>query len=553
MSVFAVARSRRWAVVAAVFAVVLAMVVTLLSAVPAAAEHVTPARVEGETRYGTAANIASLTFEGADVAHLVTGETFPDALAASFAAGASDGPILLTTADEVPQPTWDALDELDVTTVVLVGGTDAISSEVENEVRDEGYRTDRITGVNRYQTASAVAMRYGVSGQVGTIDGDRVAMLASGADFPDALAAGPIAANMQFPLFLTPPDDTEVSVNTALEQLHIDVILLIGGDAAVSSSVERYYDDRGYTVERVAGANRAATARVLADMARSRLGWDMELQLLARGDDFPDALAGSIHGAATTSPILLASSPTTLGTETARWLRNNCPQVEAVRAFGGAEAITAGTLAEAVGAANTCEHPSGVQLTQACTFDAAGFEIDVAYPEGWHTNSTEPTPDGNAVPQCRVFHHEPFDLPRSTELTAYDLLLGVDRVDFDHVVDADDPMHEVLSEYTTTVGDRRASVAERRALEDGLTGPEGSRHYRYAVDLGGERTLIVRTHEVADLDYSRNKQILHIVMDALELQSDEGVSPVGEPRTDAYEPSDFPDQFGDVRYLTSVH
>ena len=530
----------------------LAMVLTVLGAAPAQAAHVQPARVEGATRYHTAANIATLTFDQADVAHLVTGEDFPDALAASFGAGVAGGPILLTTAETVPQPTFDALEQLQVGTVVVFGGTAAVSPAVEEQLASAGYAVERISGINRYQTASAVAMHYGSGGRVGTLDGQRAALLATGAGFADALAAGPIAAREHFPLFLTPPDTTEVSVNRSLQQLGIDVIVLLGGEEAISSSVERFYEEQGYTVERLAGATRTQTARLLADMARSRLGWDMGLQLLARGDDYPDALAGSAHAAAHTAPILLTPSPTTLGGEAAGWLQQRCPNVTAVRALGGNEAIAQATLAGAVDMANTCAHESGIELTQTCTFSAAGFQIAVPYPEGWHTNSTEPTPDGQSVPPCRVFHHEPFDLPRANELTAYGLLLSVERTSLDDIIDADSPMDEVLSERMTTVAGRRAHVAELRALEDGLSGPAGSRLYRYAVDLGGTRTLIARTHEVADLRYAFNKRVLDVVMGALTLTSDESLSPVGEPRTAAYTSPDFPSQTADVRYLTDV-
>ena len=62
-------------------------------------DEVTPARVDGQTRFHTAANLATFLFDEAEVAHIVFAGDFPDALAASFGAGATGGPIL-----PVPRP-----------------------------------------------------------------------------------------------------------------------------------------------------------------------------------------------------------------------------------------------------------------------------------------------------------------------------------------------------------------------------------------------------------------------------------------------------------------
>ena len=341
---------------------VLALAVGMLAIGPLAAdahgeepEAVTPARVKGETRLHTAANLATLTFEQADVAHVVYAGDYPDALAASYAAGQVDGPVLLAPHDEVgaDSPTMAALEELDVSEVRLVGGPAALSEDLAAEFAAAGYETDRIHGVDRYQTASAVAMRYGTETEIGTLEGERTALLASGETFADALASGPVAAGAGFPLLLTPPERTEFSVNTSLEQLDIERIVVVGGPEAVDSSVVEHYE-QDYTVERWSGADRMATAATVADNAIERLGFSAELTLLARGDAFPDALAASVHGGVNAAPILLAASPEDLGEATATWLAKACPDVDAVRALGGTAAVSGATLDAAVEAAEAC-------------------------------------------------------------------------------------------------------------------------------------------------------------------------------------------------------
>lgn len=340
-----------WGVVAAV-----AVVAALLPAAPAAAQEgeVTPARIEGTNRYDTAANVSGVTFEAADVVHVATGENFPDALAGSYAAGAVGGPLLLVTRDAVPERTWQELDRLGAEWVVLIGGPTVISEQVEAEFAGAGYQTDRIHGDDRYATAAAVANHYGPQVPVGRLDGQRTALLASGGNFPDALALGPLAARVHLPLLLTPPARTDDVVDATLANLGIERIVIAGGPGAVDPGVAAHYEARGYTVERWAGPNRTATAAAVADNAVRRLGFALSRVILARGNNFPDALTASIHAGELGAPLLLSRSESILGEPTRDWLRGACPDVSVVRAVGGTGAVSPSVLSEAVSAAENC-------------------------------------------------------------------------------------------------------------------------------------------------------------------------------------------------------
>lgn len=317
--------------------------------------EVTASRIGGATRFDTAATIASAAFERAAVAVLATGRAYPDALAASYAAGVVGGPVLLVGADDVPEATTQALTALAVESIVLIGGTAAISTEVESALLADGYEVDRRHGRDRYETAAAVAGAYGDGGPVGTVDGDRTALLASGEDFPDAVSAGPLAAAAHLPLLATPPDRPHHAVTSVLARLDIERIIIIGGPAAVSPDVGEFYTERGYEVERIAGRNRSETAVVVARNALERFtGFSAEDILLVRGDDYPDALAASVYGAAIGAPILLTATPGVLSAATGDYLSGLCPQVRSIQALGGTGAVSVDTLDEAVHAAAGC-------------------------------------------------------------------------------------------------------------------------------------------------------------------------------------------------------
>lgn len=64
---------------------------------------------------------------------------------------------------------------------------------------------------------------------------------------------------------------------------------------------------------------------------------------------------------------------------------------------------------------------------------------------------------------------------------------------------------------------RRAVRREDRLTETGLRGPSGARVTTYTVDLDGA-ILVTRTHEVADVDYERNRAVLDAVMERLSVR-----------------------------------
>lgn len=364
MTARAMTRNRRRACVPRLLAVLCAALLPLLL-LPASVQAqevgggVTPARVAGADRFETAARIADRTFDAAEVAVLATGLDFPDALAGAFAAGHLAGPILLVERDRVPPATLGMLSELGVSRVVLLGGPAAIGAQVEQVLAERGYPSERIAGEDRYETAARIALELGQDeGGVGGPGGVRTAVLANGQGFADALSAGPLSASAKLPLLLTPPDRTLPVVDFALSALAIERILVVGGEAAVSSDVVAAYQGQGYAVERLAGATREQTALAVADYTIDNLpGFSDRFLLLARGDAFPDALAGGLHGAVIGAPLLLTAAPDRLGGAVDAWLADRCPAVEVVRALGGRSAMTASTLQAAVDAAERCVPP----------------------------------------------------------------------------------------------------------------------------------------------------------------------------------------------------
>jgi putative cell wall-binding protein len=345
--------------VAAIVTVLLASS-TLGTTSVGAAVTVDTERFAGADRYATAAMAALATFPGGsnDIV-LASGENFPDGLAAAYLSGAAGAPVLLTARGSLPASTANAIGTLDGlvagdATIHIVGGEAAISSAVRNQLVSLGYTLNQIGGANRYQTAANVAVAANGITPIGNFGGKRTAIVTTGENFPDALAAGALAQAGNHPVLLTTSTALSPETDLVLGALGIEQVIVLGGTSAVSNAVETAIEAKTIDVLRVSGANRYATAAALANLLTTPegsggAGWDAVDYVLALGTNFPDALAASQVGGVNEAPILLTGP--TLPQDTRNVLIAHAESVARLLVMGGTGAISAATLQQAVAAA----------------------------------------------------------------------------------------------------------------------------------------------------------------------------------------------------------
>lgn len=347
--------------VAALLVAALATFAALLPTAPHAdADHeVRTERIVGEDRYGTAAEIARLLHpDGAEVAIVANGHRFADALAAAALSRAVDGPVLLTQRDAVPAATEDALRTLGATRVIILGGLAAVGPLVEVSLRTSVGDVHRILGIDRFDTAARVAREIDAAADasIGSIEGERTALLVNAYSFPDAVAAGPLAASGgdPFPIVMTERDRLHPLTREVLDELAIDRVLIVGGLAGVSDEVASSLRDSGRRTIRIAGADRGKTSTRVAEYGESIAVFDTQRVHLARGDDPADALAAGPLAGSSGSPMLLTASSNQLGSAVSEWLRLECPGVSAIRAVGGQAAMAASVIDAAAQQGRRC-------------------------------------------------------------------------------------------------------------------------------------------------------------------------------------------------------
>ncbi|MCX8007003.1 MAG: cell wall-binding repeat-containing protein [Coriobacteriia bacterium] len=294
-------------------------------------------RLAGADRYATAAAIARRTYpSGCTTAVVVTGEAFPDALAASSLAGAVGAPVLLTMQDSVPPALASVLatSALGVRDVIIVGGTGAVSGAVEDALRLAGYEVTRVAGVDRYDTAAAVA-RETVGRLGGAFAGE--VFVTRGDLFADALSAAPPAYANGMPVLLVRPDAVPPTTLAALGDIGATKAWVLGGTGAVSNDAASAL---GIPWTRVFGTDRYATAAAVRTRALAE-GWsDGAAVGVASGAAYPDGLAGGAALGASRGFLLLAK-PDALPPQTRQALIASQAAARSAWLFGGAGAVNA--------------------------------------------------------------------------------------------------------------------------------------------------------------------------------------------------------------------
>lgn len=229
---------------------------------------ITTSRVAGDDRFETASAIANelsgiCTVEGGLTAILASGRSSADALAAGPLAAAGDGtnpcPILLTEQNDLPQTTEDAIADLGITNIIVVGGTGVISEAVRDEAGTAAGDDDVtvLAGTDRNKTAVAIADfevdELGWAPTTVCLANSRKVATAAGADFgPDALTGGPLCGLREAPMLLVVDkdnlgDDTEGFIDDHSDT--IAEILILGGTAVISDIAETAAVDAAENVE----------------------------------------------------------------------------------------------------------------------------------------------------------------------------------------------------------------------------------------------------------------------------------------------------------------
>jgi len=150
-----------------------------------------------------------------------------------------------------------------------------------------------------------------------------------------------------------------------------------------------------------------------------------------------------------------------------------------------------------------------------CENEELGYEVD--YPEEWWGNERIEPEDDNLTPiaACQYFAPSEVELQPNAGLPngiAIRLEIPSEEID--------PPEDEILSDDETTVADHDARVVEIEPAPQAGFVPEGSRIYRYIIELDDGRQLVATTDDILqdDARYEESKPILDAMMATLEIE-----------------------------------
>lgn len=175
-------------------------------------------------------------------------------------------------------------------------------SEGEENNKIEAEST-RISGSNRYNTAIELSKK--------AFDESKIAIVASGENFADALSGGALAAANNAPLLLIDNNSTTINdVNRELRRLGVEKVYVLGGKNAISINTEMKLtndadnNDKRRIVNRLSGNDRYETSYEIYKEV-TRTSGTKEEPILVNGNQFADALSAGALSASTKRGIIL--------------------------------------------------------------------------------------------------------------------------------------------------------------------------------------------------------------------------------------------------------
>jgi putative cell wall-binding protein len=314
---------------------VLALLLFSTATVFAADSTPTIKRLSGTDRDATSAAVALSGWTQSNYAILASGENFPDAISAAPLAKKYEAPILLTETNSIPAETLNAIQQLKVKNIIIIGGTGSISSAVEEQLTSSGIVVTRIFGQDRYETCIKIAEQLDNVTEIAVVTGE---------SFPDALSISPIAVKRNMPIILVSHNEIPTVVKNYVSNHKLTTTYVIGSGTSLNNAVLKGMSN----IELVTGNDKYQINLNIIDKFKSDL--NLSTVYLASGENFPDALSGSILAGKNSNPLLLIGNGPSIEKN---YFTNNSSTISNINILGGIGVIPDEVINELIGKSST--------------------------------------------------------------------------------------------------------------------------------------------------------------------------------------------------------
>jgi hypothetical protein len=315
-------------------------------------QHSPLSRIAGNDAIATTIALSQQSFadESARAVTLARSDFFSDGLAGGPLAAKTQGPLLITPGarqsssldSRVAAEIQRVLPPGD--TVYILGGDLALAPNIDAQLQQMGYKTQRVAGQTAAATAVAIAQQLGNPSTV---------FEATGTNFPDALSAVPAAIKKNGVILLTDGSSQNPTTSAYLSQHPSDTRYAVGGPLAAAGadpSATPVWGSDLYDTSAVIDARFFPAATVYG---------------AATGANYPDALAGGVFvsDGGRSGPIVLVAPSTPLPPAAYGYLIDT-PTITSGYLFGGTLAVNpAVATALSQSPSTTTTTPSPLSLT----------------------------------------------------------------------------------------------------------------------------------------------------------------------------------------------
>ncbi|MPU14958.1 hypothetical protein FGL68_07095 [Acinetobacter baumannii] len=253
-----------------------------------------------------------------DTVILANGFDFPDAVCSTPLSKTLNAPVLLSHADNLTDSTKKQIEKMNIKNVTIVGGTSAISENVENQLKSMKINVNRLGGIDRYDTSYLIAAKL--------LEGSKIegATIVGGMQWQDSMISASGSTIQNKPILLAPTSENEVlkKYKTLLEQqgINIDDVDIYGDYKNIKIDILKSMVPKNTNLseESNIGAfktykaeleNKYTNAFAILDHAYTRtLPYKVhENVFLTRGDDFADSLTVAPLATKMSSPIVFGT------------------------------------------------------------------------------------------------------------------------------------------------------------------------------------------------------------------------------------------------------
>ncbi|MFL0194603.1 cell wall-binding repeat-containing protein [Clostridium sp. WILCCON 0269] len=273
--------------------------------VPVSTKKYSSIRLSGQDRFETARKIAEGFNRGYVNSVVVTsGYNFPNALSGSVLANKLNAPILLS--GNSPSENINALEYIKSHlvkdgTIYILGNETEVNNDIVNSLASLGYsNVKRLSGNSKYETIRII------NDEIEAKEGTPL-VIAGGNVFADGLSISTIAASKGYPIVLSDSNNLSEYAIETIKKVKPSKIYIIGGTGAISDTVKEEVKTIANLSEdnmvRIWGMDRYETSLNIAEY----FGLDGDTVTFASGENFPDALAGSVYASKYNAPVILVN------------------------------------------------------------------------------------------------------------------------------------------------------------------------------------------------------------------------------------------------------